>query len=535
MTGLAGCYLGERARRIKLALECSSSERTPKRKENVQGSLWKCILTLLRKAYYYAISPMASGNEPRFAHVHLALLLVLIGFGFIFLDGKNTVWAAEAHVAHSSVATLQHSASTSALKGVSNNDTGLDNPILINGQWYCPRADEEAQAQIKVVGGAPQYSEACIRAGFIFPCSDQLNLRNGSMQPSEGIINKDWLVGDVPIATEGGTYVAFGGHLVYTWSSETYAAPQIIKLFGYMEAIAFFLLVPSTILVGYQIMVGASTFRYANALEGLSRVALGGLAIAASYGLVQTFVSLETVVQAGVLLLHMQHPFPRISVNGVPVPYALTGTIPREPTLSYRGIVMPISRWGCTLNSLLGIFSVPFVANTLGSIIPLLGNFTHLAGSVLAVADVIQRIGAVVLMALSAVLTVQAFVRIFLLNYYILTGPLAFGCWALPGKVGQRVLRLWCKGFFSVLFVQVLQLFIITTLPLLLPTLPQISADNIGLIQSFLLEFPPILTLSVALMAPRLLGASATKAFGTAGSMAGGVMAAVGSATFQVG
>ena len=138
-------------------------------------------------------------------------------------------------------------------------------------------------------------------------------------------------------------------------------------------------------------------------------------------------------------------------------------------------------------------------------------------------------------MVLSVVLFIQVFVRIFLLNYYILMSPLAFGCWALPGKVGQRVLRLWCKGFFSILFIQVLQLFILTTLPLILPTLPQIPSDSVGLIQSFMLEFPPILTVSVALMAPRLIGASAGKAFGTAGSMAGGVMVAVGSATFQIG
>ena len=85
------------------------------------------------------------------------------------------------------------------------------------------------------------------------------------------------------------------------------------------------------------------------------------------------------------------------------------------------------------------------------------------------------------------------------------------------------------------LFVQVFQLFILTMLPLLLPAMPQISADSVGFIQSFLLEFPPILTLFVTLMAPRLLGASAAQAFGTAGSMAGGIMVAVGSAAFQIG
>ena len=200
----------------------------------------------------------------------------------------------------------------------------------------------------------------------MFPCSDLLNYRTGKLRPNEKTIKGDWLVGDVPIATIGGTYVALGGHLVYTWSSETYSAPKIVKLFGYMEALAFFLIIPSIVLVGYQIMLGAVCFRYANAIEGLSRVMLGGLAVAASYGLVQTFVSLETTTTAAVLLLHVEHPFPHIAVNGVPVPYVLAGTTSPEPNISYRGIVMPISRWGCAINGFLGIFSVPFVSNTLG-------------------------------------------------------------------------------------------------------------------------------------------------------------------------
>ncbi len=177
---------------------------------------------------------------------------------------------------------------------------------------------------------------------------------------------------------------------------------------------------------------------------------------------------------------------------------------------------------------------MPFVTNTLGSIIPLLSGFTHFAQTVTSMADLIDCIGQLILTVLSIALWIQAFVRILLINYYILTGPLAFGCWALPGGVGQRVVRLWCKGFFSVLFVQVLQVFLLTTLPLLLPTLPQIPADSVGLIQGFVLAFPPILTLYIALMAPRLLGTSAARAFGTAGSMAGGVFVAVGSAAYRM-
>ncbi len=148
--------------------------------------------------------------------------------------------------------------------------------------------------------------------------------------------------------------------------------------------------------------------------------------------------------------------------------------------------------------------------------------------------DLIRRCGEMILAVLSFLLWVQVFVRIILLNYYLLMGPLAFGCWALPGGVGQRVVRLWCKGFFTVLFSQAVQLFMLTTLPLLLPPMPQASFDGLGIMQGLLLQFPLILTLLVTILVPRVLGTSAAEAFGTAGSMAGGVVVAVGNATSQM-
>jgi hypothetical protein len=144
--------------------------------------------------------------------------------------------------------------------------------------------------------------------------------------------------------------------------------------------------------------------------------------------------------------------------------------------------------------------------------------------------DLIERVGQMILTMLSMLLWLQVFVRILFLNYYILLAPVAFGCWALPGGVGQNVVRLWCKGFLTVLFVQVVQLFILTTLPLLLPALPRIPSNNADFMQGFLVEFPPILTLGVTLMAPRLVGVSMDKALSNAGLMAGGAVAAVGTA-----
>jgi Glycosyl hydrolases family 18 len=348
---------------------------------------------------------------------------------------------------------------------------------------------------------------------WFFPCSDKPNPQGGTSQVSEAVISKDWLSGD-------------GGHFSNTYAADTYGFPQVSTLFGYMEVLAFVLITPSTLLLGYQIMMGASTFRYASALEGLSRVVLGGLAVAASFALVQMLINLENIVSAAIVLLHSEQPFPSSSaVTGVSVLYSLPG----EPAGSYRAIVVPMSRWGCAINDFAGIFSATVVQD-LASNIPLMSHFVPLAGSVKTMADLIHRLGEMGLMVLSILLWVQVFARILLLNYYILVAPLAFGCWGLPGGVGQNVVRLWAKGFLSVLFVQTVQLFILTTLPLILPPLPQsfVSLGGEGILQGLLLQFPPILTLCIMLMAPTLVGASISKALGSASSVTKGVVIAVG-------
>jgi hypothetical protein len=297
-----------------------------------------------------------------------------------------------------------------------------------------------------------------------------------------------------------------------------------------MDVLGFLLIMPSIILLGYQFMLGASTFRYAGSLEGLSRIILGGLAVAVSFQLIDILIGLQNMFIAAIIALHGEHPFPLININGKPIPYRLAG----EPLTSYRGIVMPMSRWGCAVNDFIGVVSQSFLTNTIGSIIPLFGGLAPLAGRVTNMPDLIQRCSELALAILSFLLWAQVFIRIILLNYYTLMTPLAFGCWALPGGVGQRVVLLWFKGFFTVLFVQAFQLFVLTTLPLILPPMPNIYADKLGIMQSMLLQFPLFLTLGVMLLAPWVLGASVGKALGTAGSMAGTTIAAVSMAASRV-
>jgi chitinase len=359
--------------------------------------------------------------------------------------------------------------------------------------------------------GTPPSIPPKTQQNAFFPCSD-VSIKGRGQLASEPIISKDWLSGN-------------GGRFVNTYAADTYAFKPVTTLFGYMEAIGFTLIIPSILLLGYEIMLGASTFRYAGALEGLPRVFLGGAAVVVSFTLVQLLIHLENSLTTGIVLLHTEQPFPRATVGGIPVAYKISG----EPAVSYRGIVVPMSRWGCAMNDFTGIFS-PNLVGDLASNIPILNSFVHLAGTVTNMANLIARIGTMTLTVLSMLLWVQVFVRILLLNYYILMAPLAFGCWALPGGVGPNVVRLWSRGFLSMLFVQTIQLFILTTMPLLLPPLPQTFASigGEGILETILLQFPPIMTLCVVLMAPTFVGASITKALGAAGSVTREVVVAVG-------
>ncbi|HEX3642011.1 MAG TPA: chitinase, partial [Ktedonobacteraceae bacterium] len=401
--------------------------------------------------------------------------------------------------------------------GIFNETTNLPPPPPPGGPSPTPPPGGPSPTPSPVVPPPPPWE---------FPCSDLPDGNGKGLKPDENVIKQDWLSGDAPVVTQD-TTIPPGGRIFYTYSSDTEDLPQIQGLFGLMQVLGFSLMIPVILLVGYQFMLGASMFRYAGSLEGLSRVALGALAVGVSFELMHMLISLENTVTAGIIALHNAHPFPKVTIGNAPIPYMLTG----EPASSYRGIVMPMSRWGCAINDFMGVVSAPFVTDTLGSVVPLIGGLAHLTGLATDMSDLIRRSGEMLLAILSCVLWVQVFLRIILLNYYILMAPLALGCWGLPGGIGQNVVRLWCKGCFTVLFVQVVQLFVLSTLPLLIPSLPQIANDPLNIMQGLLLQFPLILSLVVALLVPRILGASAAKAFGTAGSMAGGVIVAVGSVT----
>jgi hypothetical protein len=194
-----------------------------------------------------------------------------------------------------------------------------------------------------------------------------------------------------------------------------------------------------------------------------------------------------------------------------------------------------MSRWGCAVNDFIGILGNQFFSHQMTAWLPVIGNLAPLATQVTNGAELASRLTEFARLALSVVLWVQAVIRIGLLNCYILTCPLAFACWALPGGLGQQVVRQWVRGFLSVLLIQVVQLFLITVLPLILPSFPAIAGDNLGIMQVLLTQLPPLLVLWLTVRVPKLVGISATRAIGMTGVMAGGIMSTVGVAASLLG
>jgi hypothetical protein len=473
-----------------------------------------------------------SAKNPRKIVICVSLAFMLTLMCFSIISQQHVAQAAEAHIAHSSSTTLHHLASMhSSTKTSLAPHAGNPKPTIINGQWYCQPPYMPISRQIgRNIRTNVNFSETCVRRNLSFPCSDTRGRRG--FLPNESLIRQDWLSGDIPTSIHPNA-ARQAGHFLYTYPEDTYASPAISAFFGYMQALAFSMLIPSIVLLGYSFLFKATSFRYAGSLEGLSRVLLGGMAVAVSFALIQMLINLETAASISIIQLHAQFPYPRTSINRIPVPYTLATEPYKRFPISYRGVVMPMSRWGCAANDFMGIFSSQFITGSIASVIPIMGDFAYLAGRSTNIIDLTSRVGEMTMAVLSILLWAQVFGRILALNYYILTAPLSFSCWAMPGGIGQRVVSLWFRGFFCVLFVQVLQLFILTTLPLILPTLPQISADSVGVMQGFLVEFPPILTLSVTVMAPTLIGASASKVLGMAGSLAGQTIVVLGTAASQ--
>ena len=91
------------------------------------------------------------------------------------------------------------------------------------------------------------------------------------------------------------------------------------------------------------------------------------------------------------------------------------------------------------------------------------------------------------------------------------------------------------RGFLGLLFIQVGQIFLITTLPLLLPSFPALAGDNLGIMYVLLTQLPPLLVLWLTVKVPTFVGINVGRAVGMTGVMAGGIVGTVGEAASLLG
>ncbi len=363
-----------------------------------------------------------------------------------------------------------------------------------------------------------------------FPCSDKDD--KGTIDAPT--IQKDWLSGDppspVPDTVGNNPNQDEPGHVFVTYPSDTYNLKAMMDFFPIMQGAGFALLTPVIILIGYQLLWASWTFGYAKILGLFPQLLLSIMALAASYTLIKMLIDLENTINVAILSLHVTYPYPPITINGDQVPLTLNG----DNQQSLRGIIMPLSRWGCQANLFVGILESKFVTDVLGAAVPFVGGLIKLAGTIVEAVEVVHMLGGFVLAIMSISLCAQVFFRIVLLNYYILISPVVFACWALPAGMGQGVVSQWFKGFFSLLFVQTFQIFVAVTLPLILPPLPQVPWDGTGILKVFILQLPPIIVLVAVNKVPRIMGTKATAAMGQAGSVASGAVTALAAAAWQI-
>src|SRR2546429_2583979 len=171
------------------------------------------------------------------------------------------------------------------------------------------------------------------------------------------------------------------------------------------------------------------------------------------------------------------------------------------------------------------------VANMIGSGIRPLGGILGITGRITEIGELIKCAGEFGLLILSVTLWGQAIARVILINYYIVMAPLAFACWGLPGNLGNQTIKAWFKGLMQLLFMQTVQILILTTLPTFLPDFGKMKFPQGGydVLQSLLVQVPPIIAAAGAVGAPKvLMGMGPMVTVAQAGGLAGKAVAAAG-------
>jgi hypothetical protein len=405
----------------------------------------------------------------------------------------------------------------------------LDNhhgPTCSGGVWYCPGDDP-------VIIDLSSSEDKTLQPMFWVMCGSKGAKGKAARgcTANTDLLKEDWLSGDRGNAPDS-------GNLVFTPLSETVDSDNVRKLFGSMEAIAYALIVPVCVLIGYQLFLASWNGRMISLQDTIPRVLFSVVAIGLSYELVTMLIALFDVIDVAIVNMHVALPYPRGVLLGNTFSYGggVRGRASDPATdidlASYRDIVIPTNRWGCVVEDFVHLLSAK-LAGDIVSFVPVFGGITQFAIGIADAIYLFEHLPEFAEFLFSVNLCAQLFVRIIMINYYILMAPVAFGCWGLPAGIGERVVGQWAKGFFSLLFVQTVQLFVLTTLPLIAPEFPNLPSPY-PLLNVVLQQVPSVVVLAVVIQIPKMMGGGMGRVMAQAGTVASGAVAAVGAAAYQI-
>lgn len=272
---------------------------------------------------------------------------------------------------------------------------------------------------------------------------------------------------------------------------------QIVQdAWGVIAGISLALLAIPFLLAGYQIMRGLGSENQARAIDLLGRVVLVAAAIALSLFIISRMVELE---------------------DGLSQSFAKTFK-PADNTY----VSMSSSNWQCYTQQFFGTLfnmNVDSTNNAAGGN----GDTTKYTSNMdTATLTLIENLPHYILTLLSILLAVQLAVRLALLNLHIVLSPLTILCSALPGQIGPSAATHWVKGFVSLLFVQALQLMVLTLGSHLIP-IPT-NSTGVDWATTLFTNILPVAVMIMTLNIPRLFNVPATTLLSTVSSSIGGTM-----------
>ncbi|GCE49940.1 hypothetical protein EI42_01678 [Thermosporothrix hazakensis] len=130
---------------------------------------------------------------------------------------------------------------------------------------------------------------------------------------------------------------------------------------------------------------------------------------------------------------------------------------------------------------------------------------------------------------LALMLLAQMIIRLFFINLYVITAPIGLACWALPGKVGQGVTRLWLSGFLSTLMVQFVMVVALIITQVMLGNVMHFAGGTPsntvgGLDENVWVDLMCVACLWFIIRIPALLGTAPMRTMVEAGQMMGQVV-----------